>query len=104
MMQGRIELTPELKESLLNPEILPPELTIKGIQYVLKSPVAAGHKAAVWKAIDEYGRPRAVKFAIYEDYEDRSFLSELALAAKLETYDEFAKFIAADILDLDFPQ
>jgi energy-coupling factor transporter ATP-binding protein EcfA2 len=103
MIQARIELTPELKASLLDPKSLPSELTIKGIRYALKTPVAAGHKAVVWKAVDEYGRPRAVKFAIYEDYVDRSFLSELALAAQLETYDEFAKFIAADILDLELP-
>jgi serine/threonine protein kinase len=67
-------------------------------------PVTAGFKAAVWKVTDEHGRARAAKLAIYEDYEDRSFLEELSRAAKLEPFPQFAKFIDAGLTDLQFPE
>jgi predicted heme/steroid binding protein len=100
-MVARIQLPPEIKEALLNRNYLPEKLTIKGVEYILKAPVTAGFKGAVWKVLDEHDRLRAVKFAIYEDYVDRSYLGELAYAAKLENYPEFARFINADIIELD---
>src|SRR6185369_4219890 len=75
---------------------MPESVDIKGITYVLHTPIKAGYKGAVWKAVDDRGRDRAVKFAIYEDYVDRSFLSELYRAAKLENYPEFTRFIDAE--------
>jgi hypothetical protein len=100
-MSERIALTDKQKAVLLNPDSLPVDIHIKGERYVPKKPVAAGYKGAVWQVTDEYGRPRAVKLAIYNDYEDRSFLQELSRAALLDPYPSFAKFVAADIVDIE---
>ena len=103
-MEARIQLTPELSDALLNQKYMPEKITIKGTEYILQSPVKAGFKGAVWKVADEYGRTRAAKFTIHEDYIDRSFLGELAYAAKLEEYPEFARFISADLMTLDLQE
>lgn len=102
-MEHRIELSEALRNALLNSDSLPSQLSIKGSNYIPQKPIKAGFKGAVWNVSDEYGRSRAAKLAIYEDYEDRSFLQELSHAARLERYPQFAKFIAADLVDLDLP-
>src|SRR6185437_3320112 len=66
-------------------------------------PIKAGYKGAIWKVRDEYGRPRAAKLAIVEDYEDRSYLEEFERAAKLERYREFAKLDGCGLTDIAFP-
>src|SRR4051794_14550074 len=81
----------DIKVQLLDPEKLPHELIIGDRKYFPNAPVKAGFKGAIWRAKDEYARDRALKLAIREDYDDRSYLSELALAAKLERYEEFAR-------------
>lgn len=106
MSTERIQLTPEVIEAL---SVLPNyvegnKISIKGMDFVLKTSVKPGFKAVVWKVADEYGRLRAAKFAIYEDYINRSYLTELSNAAKLEDYDEFATFIAADVITFDLGQ
>jgi hypothetical protein len=73
---------------------MPPIVEIKGMSYTLDEPRGGGFKSVVWRATDEYGRTRALKFALVEDYESRSYLQELARAALLET-DAFARFIHA---------
>jgi hypothetical protein len=90
---GRIQLTQELRAQLLDPANLPSELTVAGQVYHPQAPIDGGFKGVVWKVTDEHARDRAAKLAIYEDYEDRSFLQELFLAAKLEPYRQFARFI-----------
>jgi serine/threonine protein kinase len=104
MPANRIELSPELKKALLDPENLPGRITVKAQDYFPKATVKAAFKAAVWKVLDEHGRARAAKLAIYEDYEDRSFLQELYRAAKLERFPQFAKFIGAGLIELSFPE
>src|SRR5438046_3838159 len=100
---ARIQLTEGLRTALLDPQNLPAELVIKGHVYRPQEPIKAGFKGAVWKVADEHGRLRAAKLAIYEDYENRSFLKELFLAAKLESYPQFARFVDAGILDITLP-
>ena len=100
-MSERIELSQELREALLNPDLLPTEIKVNGRAYVPQRPIAAGFKGAVWKVTDHLSRFRAAKLALYDDYEDRSFLKEIALAAKLEPYPEFARFDDADVIEVD---
>lgn len=101
-MAHRIQLDDSLRAALLDPSNLPTELRVKGMVYYPKRPVKAGFKGAVWKVTDEYGRPRAAKLAIYEDYEDRSFLQELSRAADLDNYSEFfADFIGAEPIEIE---
>src|SRR6266851_6098043 len=103
-MAQRIELSPELRNELMNVDSMPSSVNIRGKDFYLQKPVKAGFKSAVWQATDEYGRLRALKFAIYDDYEDRSFLQELFLAAKLELYSQFARFDVADVIDMELPE
>ena len=97
---GLIQLSDAVKKALLDPANLPTELEIKGNLYRPQEPRAGGNKGVVWKVADEHGRPRAAKLAVYEDYETRSFLKELFLAAKLERYAQFARFVDAGIVDV----
>ena len=98
---ARIQLSEQLKAALLNHVNLPQELVVGGRIYRPQEPVAGGFKGVVWKVIDEHGRLRAAKLAMYEDYKDRSFLQELFLAAKLEPYPQFARFVDAGIVELE---
>jgi hypothetical protein len=97
----RIQLSEKLKAALLDHANLPHKLEVEGRTYWPQHPIDGGFKGVVWKVADEHGRPRAAKLALYEDYEDRSFLQELFLAAKLESCPQFARFVHAGIVDLD---
>jgi serine/threonine protein kinase len=101
-MSQPIELTPELVIALKDPSRMPASVTVKGSSYTLDSPKSEGFKAVVWKAQDDIGRLRALKFAVYEDYEDRSYLQELSRASALDKYEDFARFIDAGIVNIDF--
>ena len=83
---------------------MPPSVTVKGSSYTLDSPKGEGFKSVVWKAQDDIGRLRALKFAVYEDYEDRSYLQELSRASALDKYEDFARFIDAGLVNIDLEQ
>ena len=99
----RIELDEELRRFLLDPSNMPTEIVVGQEKYVPEIPVASGFKSAVWKVIDKFGRHRALKLAIIEDYRDRSFLEEAQRAAPLEQYEQFARLIDADLVKMDVP-
>ena len=103
-MADRITLSDELRDFLLDPSEMPPEILVGQEKYTLDCPVAAGYKGAVWKVTDKLGRPRALKLAIFEDYQDRSYLEEARRAAVLEPYEEFARLFDADTVPLDVPE
>jgi tRNA A-37 threonylcarbamoyl transferase component Bud32 len=96
----RIQLDESLREALLDPALMPPQLTVDGAEYKLVKPLDAGYKGAVWKAVDRYGTMRAIKFAITDDYADRSFLEEMTRARKLEDHPIFARLFAAEVTTL----
>ena len=100
-MPHRIQISDAVKERLLDARSLPGTVRVKDREYTLDRPVAAGVKAVVWKVIDEYGRPRALKLACYDDYIDRSYLEELSRAARLEQSPEFARFVDAEVVTID---
>ena len=102
-MAGRIELSTELRDFLLDPTEMPTEVFVNKEKYTPINPVAAGYKGAVWKVSDKFGRPRALKLAILEDYQERSYLEEVRRAVNLERYDEFARLIDAGTVTLDVP-
>ena len=82
---------------------MPAAIHVGGEQYTPQTPVASGYKSAVWKVIDKFGRNRALKLAIFEDYQDRSFLEEVQRAAPLEQYEQFARLIDANLVTVDLP-
>ena len=102
-MADRIELSAELRDFLLDPSEMPTEIIVGREEYTPDSPVGAGYKGAVWKVSDKFGRPRALKLAIIEDYQERSYLEEIQRAAKLERYEEFARLEYAGTVTLGVP-
>ncbi len=102
-MADRIELPAELREFLLDPSALPTEIFVNQNRYTPDHPVAAGYKGVVWKVTDGFGRARALKLAILEDYQDRSYLEEIRRTAKLEGHEVFARLEYAGPVTLDVP-
>ena len=102
-MRERIVIPQELRSILLDPSNMPAAILVGGEQYTPQIPVASGYKSVVWKVIDKFGRQRALKLAILEDYQERSFLEEVQRAAPLEQYEQFARLIDADMVKLDLP-
>ena len=103
-MHKRIELSEELRSFLLDPSHMPAAIVVGGETYTPQTPVASGYKSAVWKVIDKFGRHRALKLAIFEDYQNRSFLEEVQRAAPFEQYEQFARLIDAGLVKLDVPE
>lgn len=99
-MPDRIELSLELRSKLLDPVLLPREISVNGKKYTPEAPVKAGFKGVVWKVRDEFGRIRALKLSIYDDYDQRSYLQELSHASVLESNPFFAHFVDAGLCDL----
>ncbi len=104
MEETRIQLNEDQIQALSNSEVMPASIKVNGSEFTLHKFVAVGFKGAVWQVKDHFGRERAAKFAIYEDYQDRSYLEELTLGVKLEECPEFARFINADIQNLSLGQ
>ena len=102
-MADRIELSADLRKFLLDLATMPSEVYVNQEGFILNRPVAAGYKGAVWKVTDKFGRVRALKLAILEDYQSRSYLGEMQLAAKLEPYEGFARLEYAGVVTLDVP-
>ena len=94
------ELSEELKAKLLDRDAIPSDVTLRGITYTVYGPVTAGVKGAVWRVIDHFSRPRALKLAIEADYENRSYLQEISYIAKLDAYPQFASFVDAGIVEM----
>jgi hypothetical protein len=99
-MPDRIQLSEELRRHLLGQEFLPSSIAVREKSYTPEAPVAAGFKGAVWRIRDEFGRRRALKLCVYEDYRGRSYLEELSRASALEPYREFAHFIDGGLVEL----
>lgn len=104
MTPQRIIMDEEIKKLLSSDEIANREIILKGHKYYPKEfKSSKGFKSVVWKGIDEYSLPVAMKFATYEDYMDRSFLEEASRAAKLRNYSQFAQFCCAELIKLQLP-
>jgi serine/threonine protein kinase len=97
----RIQLSDALRALLLKREAIPSVVDVGGRKFIPVAPIAAGFKGAVWKVHDQFDRPRALKLAIIADYEDRSYLSEMALAAKLDSHPLFAQFADAALTTIE---
>jgi serine/threonine protein kinase len=102
-MASRIEIGKELCQYLTDPENLPRTVEVQSKLYVPQEIAGSGFKAVVWQVVDEFGRKRALKLAIYEDYEDKAYLAEFTRAARLEESTAFAKFIDGGIIQLPGP-
>ncbi len=80
-----------MREALLDPSSQPSVVNLNGRTYTPVETIGSGFKAVVWRAVDERARDRALKLALYDDYRERSYESELSRAAKLEAHPVFAR-------------
>jgi len=103
MIKERIQMDDETKKVLRSPQVVPGEIEIRGRQCFPKEYKAQGYKGVVWKGVDEYGADVAIKFTIYEDYMNRSYLEEAERARKLRGRGPFADFIDAGLVDITLP-
>src|SRR3990172_5229830 len=102
MVQKRIEMDEITKNMLSYQEKMQREICLRGRKYYPQKFISSkGHKSVVWKGIDEYTMPVAIKFAVYDDYINRSYLEEASRAAKLRGYQQFASFSDAGIIELE---
>jgi tRNA A-37 threonylcarbamoyl transferase component Bud32 len=95
------ELDTVTREALMDCENLPSEVRVRDTRYTLDSPIASGFKGVLWRAKDHFGRKRAMKLTISEDYEERSYLEEVGYAASLESYHQFASIYEAGIVEIN---
>ena len=82
----RIALPAEVLARLCDEGMLPETIDLGARRYWPQAVAGSGYKGVVWKVKNDNGRTRAVKFAMYEDYVDRSFKSEVQRAAQLEGF------------------
>ena len=99
-MSDRIQLSDEQRRCLLDPDYLPSSVDVNGKSYTPEKPINAGYKGAIWRVRDEFGRLRALKLCIYEDYQDRSYLQEMTRASALDRYRRFAFFVDTGLTEL----
>jgi len=104
MNQKRIQIDEETKRLLSHHNKIPREIELKGTKYYPQEFISSGYKAVVWKGVDEYGHQVAIKFTIYEDYINRSYLEEVTRAAKLKSYPQFASFYDAGLIEIPFDE
>lgn len=100
-MTPRPELTENQRARLSDPATMPSDVTVNGKKYTLDAPIGGGFKSVVWRGTDEYGRQRALKFALLEDYANRGLTEEMFRASPLEQYSEFARLHDAGLANLE---
>jgi hypothetical protein len=100
--KNRVTMPDELRVRLSATSMMPQVINVGGQEFTLQHPAGNGFKAVVWRVIDRYGRPRALKLTVEEEYLDRSYLQELSRAARLEGSPYFAQFIEAARIKIHF--
>jgi len=91
----------QIQDRLRSRDHLPDSLTVRGQQFVLNGNCAvdSGLYSVVWRGKDDRGRDRAIK--IRPRRSAGSYLQEIGRASDLEGCPCFARFIDADVLELD---
>ena len=102
MSGNRIGIDDATRTSLQSGKVVPRKgILVGGQRYFPKLHVTSGTKGVIWEGRDEYNYPVAIKFTIYEDYENRSYLEEAHRASRLRHYPEhFARFEKAGLVNL----
>ena len=96
-----IEMDEPTKVRLRSKDV-PTEINIRGRRYFPKTYQAEGFKGVVWHGKDEHGGDVAIKFTVYADYMDKSYLDEAKNARQLPA-ERFALFVDAGIFDFEWP-
>ena len=105
MAKKGIRMDHKTKGLLSSPDVVHREIEVHGRKYYTQEFVSSeGKKSVVWKGVDEYSTPVAIKFATYDDYVLRSYLEEASRTAKLRCFLQFAFFYDAEIIELSSPK
>jgi len=104
MDSHKIEMDEQTKQLLKQENVLPKEIDIRNRTFYPKTYKADGFKGVVWKGLDEYEGDVALKFTVYEDYMERSFLDEAKMARKLTVGGSFAGFIDVGLVEIKLPK
>jgi len=99
----RIEMDEATKNILKSADCVPMEINVRGRKFYPKEYKAEGFKGVVWYGNDEYNGEVAIKFTIFEDYMDRSYLEEAKYARDISNSEHFARFLEAGTTDLQMP-
>ena len=84
-MSEQIRIDEEVRNAFCSDHLIGHELDIRGRRYVLHEVLGKpGTKGVARRATDEVGRDWALKLTTPADYEDRSYLQEVARAARLK--------------------
>ncbi|MBW1669089.1 MAG: hypothetical protein JRJ66_13780 [Deltaproteobacteria bacterium] len=95
-----IQMDETVKVVLRSNEGVPPEIEVRGRKYYPKEYKGEGFKGVVWRGKDEYEGDVAIKFTIFADYMEKSYLEEAKRARKLGSSDNFARFLDAGVSEL----
>jgi hypothetical protein len=103
MPPTRIQMDEDTKRALMGNvgDVVPREINLRGHKYYPKKYKANGFKGVVWRGIDEYTGNVAIKFTIFDDYMNRSYLEEAYRARKLRGRGPFAEFLDAGVIELE---
>jgi hypothetical protein len=104
MCPNKIEMDEQTKQFLKQDNAIPEEIDIRRRKFYPKEYKADGFKGVVWKGLDEYEGEVALKFTVYEDYMERSFLDEAKMARKLKGQGSFADFIDVGLAEIELPE
>jgi hypothetical protein len=99
-MLKQIQLSEVQKARMSNASVIPGRVSLNGREYTVERPVGAGFKGVVWKVVDDFALPWALKLCICEDYESRSYMQEFSRAAALRSYPQFARINDAGIVEI----
>ena len=102
LARKRIVMDDKTKAQLSSRDTVPTSIKVREREYYPKQYIASGFKGVVWRGLDEYNESVAIKFTIYDDYRERSYLEEAGRARKLNNYGAFANFIDAGIVENSF--
>ena len=95
-----IEMSEDTRLVLRSSDAVPNEIDVRGRKYYPKEYKAEGFKGVVWQGIDEYKGDVAIKFTVFADYLERSYLEEAIRARDIATSEYFARFLDAGVIEL----
>jgi len=95
-----IKMQDAMKSVLRSSDGVPREIDIRSRKVYPKEYKAEGFKGVVWRGTDEYGGDVAIKFTVFADYLEKSYLEEAKRARDLGTSDYFARFLDAGVVEI----
>jgi len=100
MKKQRIQMDEETKSFLSAQENIPPQIEIRSRNYYPNKYGGKGCKGVVWKGKDNWNQDVAIKVTVYDDYIEKSYLTEAQHAAQVTKKGPFARFLDAGVISM----